>query len=104
MPDLDQPAVSEIVVPHFLFSEPGRRMLRVIDRDEAVVIGPARVVDPGVCFRDLMERKIRAGRQGRIVGVDLSDPENPGRRAAVPLGLMPAGFILSGKTATPRQP
>jgi len=57
-----QPAIREIVVPHFLFFEPRRRVRRVGNRDEAIVIGAFHVIDPRVGFRDLMKRKIGARR------------------------------------------
>src|SRR5256885_1550876 len=39
MPDLHEPAISEIVVPHLLFFKPGWRIRRVGDRNEAIVVG-----------------------------------------------------------------
>ena len=40
VPDLDQPAIGEIVMPHFFLCEPGWRMFRIVDRDKLVVVGP----------------------------------------------------------------
>ena len=48
MPDLDQPAIGEIVVPHFFFREPRRRMFRIVDRDKPIVVGPRRIINPGI--------------------------------------------------------
>ena len=96
MPNLHQPAISKIVVPHFLFLEPRRRIRRIGDRDETIVIRTLHVIDPGIGRRDLMEGEIGAGRKLRVVGVNLADLKTPAgarpSRSAFrkPLSLCPA--------------
>lgn len=101
VPNLNQPAICEIVVPHFFLREPRRRMRRILDRDEAVVVRAVAVVDPGVGCRHLMKRKVGAGRKRGVVRVDFSDLENARGRAAVPFVFVPAGFILAGNSPAP---
>lgn len=102
--NLDQPTVGEIVMSHFLLCEPRWRMFRIVDCDQPVVVRPGRIVDPGIGFRDLMERKISSRGQRRIVGVDLADSEDAGGRAPVPLGFVATSFVLTGKATTPGEP
>src|SRR4051812_40984663 len=62
MPYLHQPSIGKIVMPHFLFFEPRRRINRIVDRNESIVIGAVHVIDPRVGWRNLMKRKISSGR------------------------------------------
>lgn len=103
VPNLDQPAVSEIVVPHFLFLEPGRRVCRIGDSDEAIVIRMLDVIDPGVRPGDLMEGEIRPGRELGIVGVNFADLKNAGRGAAISFSFAQAIFVLTRNPGTPGQ-
>ena len=48
VPDLDEPVIGEIVVPHFFLGEPPRRIFRIIDRDQLVVVGARRIINPGI--------------------------------------------------------
>ena len=68
-----------------------------------VVLRRARIIDPRVAIRHLMERIIRARGQLRLVAVDFSELENPRRRALVVLHFFRAGFILSLHAASPRE-
>jgi hypothetical protein len=95
MPNLDQPSVSEVVMPHFLFFEPGWRLLRVRYGDKPVVIGMIHVIDPGIGPGYLMKRKISAARQLRIVSVDFPDTKHPCRRATVFFFFPGPAFVLS---------
>ena len=48
-----------------------------------------------------MEGKIRAGREGGVIGVDFADAKNAGGRASVALVFMQARLLLTGEAATP---
>lgn len=91
-------------MPHFFFRKPRRRMFRIVDGDELIVIRPRGVIDPGIRGRNLMKGKIRSRRQRRIIGIDLSDPKNSRRRAAISFLFAQAVFSLSGKPAAPGEP
>ncbi len=104
MPDLDQPAVGKVVMPHLLFRKPGRRIIRIVDRDVLVVIGAGGIVDPGVGFGHLVERELRPGRQRRVVSVDFADAENSRRRPTVPLLFAQPVFVLADEAAAPGEP
>src|SRR2546423_2509940 len=99
--DLDQPTVRKIVVPHFLFLEPGRRLGRIGNGDESIVIGTLHVIDPGVGGRDLVKREISTGRKRGVVSVDFSDLKNSRRGAAVAFGFAETIFILTRDAAAP---
>ena len=101
MPYLYQPTVSKIAVPHFLFFKPSRRICWIVDRNEAVVLGIAYIIDPRVCSGHLMEGEISAGRQCGVVSVDLPDPENAGRCASVALCLVQSNFVLTRQATAP---
>ena len=101
VPDFDQPAVGKIVVPHFFFCEPGRRIVRVVNRDETVVVRAGRIVDPGVRFRHLVKGEIRPGRERRIVGVNFAKAKNSGGGAAVAFFFAEPAFSLAGEAAAP---
>jgi hypothetical protein len=109
VPYLYQPTVSKIVVPHFLFSKPSRRIRWIVDRNEAIVLGIAYIIDPRVCSGHLMEGEISAGRQCGVVSVDLADPKNAGWGASVALFLVQSNFVLTrqatapGKTVFPKE-
>ena len=90
--DLDQPPIREIAVPHFLFLEPGRWILRV-DDNMLVVLRMMRIIDPRVARSDRAEWIIRARGQRRIVRVNFADAENPRRRASVAFRFMGPGLI-----------
>ena len=79
-------------------------MRGIVDGDEAVVVGATAVVDPGVGSRDLMKGKVRARRERGVIGVDFSNRENTRGRTAVAFMFVPAGFVLTGETAAPREP
>src|ERR1700694_4639728 len=83
VPNFNQPAISEVVMPHFLLLEPWRRVLGIFDRDEAIVIGALHIIDPRVRARDLMKGVIRTRRELRIVGIDFSNSKNSSRGAAI---------------------
>src|ERR1051325_6591545 len=51
-----------------------------------------------------MKRKVRAGGQRPIVGVNLADPKNARGSAPVALGLAQTCFVLSGESAAPGEP
>src|SRR5262245_47602587 len=101
VPDLDQPAISEVTVSHFLFCEPRRRMIRLINFDKPVVVGPRGIVDPCVALRHLMKRKIRARRQGRIVGVDFTNLKYSRWGPTVAFLFVQSAFVLAGQTSAP---
>jgi hypothetical protein len=102
--DFDQPAIGKIVMPHFFPFEPRRRMRRILDGDKPIVIGAVHIVDPSVGRCDLMERVLGAGRELGVVGVNLADTENAGRRATVAFFFLQAGFARAGKTISPSHP
>lgn len=104
MPNLDQPPIGEIVMPHLGFREPRRRIRRVIDRDEAVVIRTRDIVDPCVARGHLMKRKVCARWERIVVSVDRAETKKPGRRASVALVLVPARFLLAGEAPAPGEP
>ena len=104
MPDFDEPAIREVTVSHFLFCEPRRRMIWVIDPGKPVVVGPGRIVDPRVGLGHLMKRKIRARRQGRIVSVDFSNLKDPGWGPPVAFLFAQSAFILAGQSSAPGEP
>ncbi len=104
MSDLDQPAISKIVMPHFLFFEPRRRVLRMIDRDKTIVIWAVAIIDPGIRTRYLMEGKIGSGRKLRVICIYLAELENSGWRPSVALFLFKTALVLAGEAATPGNP
>jgi hypothetical protein len=99
--NLDQPAICEVVVPHFLFVEPRRRICRVIDSDETIVVGIGNVIHPGIGGRNLMKGIIRPRRQLRVVSVNLSETKNSGRGALIALFLAQPVFLLPGEATAP---
>jgi len=101
MPYLYEPTVSKIVVPHFLFFKPSRRIRWIVDRNETVVLGTVYIIDPRVCGGHLMEGEISAGRQCGVVSVDLADPENAGWCASVALCFVQSNFVLTRQATAP---
>src|ERR1041384_3389821 len=104
MTDLNEPAICKIVMPHFLFLEPGRRVRRIGNGDETVVIRTLHVIDPRVSFGYLMEWEVGPGRKGGIVSVDFPNLKNACRRPAVALRFAQTTFILTRESAAPGQP
>src|SRR6202023_135319 len=98
---LNQPTISEIVMPHLLFLEPWRRVVGIFDRDEAIVIGTLYIIHPCVRACDLMKRVICARRKLRVVGINLPDAKNSGRCAAIPFLFSKPGFRVAGEPASP---
>src|SRR2546422_11320180 len=101
MSNLDEPTVGEIIVPHFLFAEPGWWIRRIVDRDKTVVVRAADIIDPRIRRTHLMERIIRAARKLRVVSINFADFENAGRSSTVSLFLSQSTFILAGETTAP---
>ena len=76
MPDFHQPAIGKVVVPHFLFLEPGRRIGRVRDGDKTVIIGTRYVIDPRIRGRYLMKRIIGPRRELGIIRINRANPDS----------------------------
>src|SRR5256885_367378 len=91
--DLNEPLIREIARAHFFVRVIVGWILR-IDHDMAIVIWRLRVVAPNVCLSDLMIRIVPSGRQVGIISEDLSDFENPSRRATVSLFLSKTWLVL----------
>jgi len=99
--NFDQPAIGKVVMPHFFLFKPPWRMRRIFDRDKSIVIGAVHVVDPSISCCDLMERVIGAGRELGVIGVNLADTENAGRRATIAFFFLQAWLPRAGKTISP---
>ena len=100
MPDFDEPAMRRIVQAHFLFLKPRRRIVRV-HHNMLIVVWQGWIVDPCVGLRDRVKWISCAIGQGRIVGIDLANPENACRRAFVAFGLLGSGLVRAKNTASP---
>ena len=61
MPNFNEPAIREVATTHFLFFEPGRRILWV-RRNVLIVIAVANIVHPRVAWSDGVEWVVRADR------------------------------------------
>ena len=101
MPNLHQPAVSKIVVPHLLLCKPRRRIRRIGNRDKTIVIRTVHVIAPGVGGRYLMKGIIRALGQFRIISKDLPDPENPGWRSPISFLFLQSRLVLTSQASAP---
>ncbi len=103
MPNLNQPSIGKIVMPHLLLLKPGRRMLGVRYRYHPVVVGKINIVDPRIGFRYLMKWVIRTRRQLGIVGIDFPDAKDSGRCAPIAFRLVQSRFALAFQAAPPGQ-
>ena len=98
MPNFNQPSIGKIVMPHLLFVEPRRRVCRIINANEPVVIGTIHVIDPCIGSRYLMKRVVRTWRQLGIISIHFSNSKYASWRPAVSFLLVHPRFGLSGQT------
>src|SRR2546423_12648962 len=67
------------------------------------VIRRTRIIAPDISFRHLMKWIICSRRQRGIVGKDLADAKNAGRRPTITLVFSQARLILTGNPTSPGQ-
>src|SRR5258707_413962 len=102
VPNLNEPAISEIAAAHFFMAIIVGRITR-IDHNMPVVIGRTRIIAPDISIGHLMKWIICSQRQRGIVGKNLADPKNASGCPTITLVFSQTRLVLTGDPTSPGQ-